>query len=396
MRSDVRLELTSAHVTGSMAALMNAGLVLQKVEYTGPLTVELTIQKRELPRLEQQVQRRGDQIRILSRKGSYWWAQRIWSHPVLLGGILALLLLTVWLPSKVLFVQVEGNQALPTNLILEKASQCGIVFGADRGAVRSEQMKNDLLDLLPQLQWAGINTRGCVAILTVEERSQQEIPQSKGSGHIVARRDGIVTQITAVRGTAVCQVGQAVRAGEVLISGYLDCGGVILDQTAEGEVFGETMREIQIQTAPEQAVRGEMTGSATKFSLILGKNRINFYEDSGILDSTCVKMYEEYYITLPGGFQLPVALVQEQWFYYEMETELVPEDIAAALLCGYAGRYLEEQMIAGQILHRHESVSGYTLDANYICLEMIGQIRYEENTEDYGEIDGKNSQRGAG
>ena len=37
--------------------------------------------------------------------------------------------------------------------------------------IRSEKVKNSLLQRIPQLQWAGINTDGCVAVISVREKT---------------------------------------------------------------------------------------------------------------------------------------------------------------------------------------------------------------------------------
>ena len=80
---------------------------------------------------------------------------------------------------------------------------------------------------------------------------------------------------------------------------------------------------------------------------------------------------------LPGAFRLPVILLVEEWIYYDLtETETVD---AEGVLLDFADRYLASQMIAGQILHRSEAVDGCCREGQYACLEMIGQVRYEES-----------------
>ena len=82
-------------------------------------------------------------------------------------------------------------------------------------------------------------------------------------------------------------------------------------------------------------------------------------------------------MTLPGSFYLPVILLTEEWIYYDLtESETVD---AETVLLDFADRYLASQMIAGQILHRSEAVDGNVLEGEYACLEMIGQVRYEES-----------------
>lgn len=385
MGGEMILELTSADISGALEAITKAGVEIREVFVSGDLSVKMRIHRKDYDIVCQVTERRGETVKQILRLGTYWKFQKLARHWVLLLGILFLLILNTWLPTRVFFLQVAGNVSVPTRLILEKAAQCGITFGADRGTVRSEQMKNSLLDALPQLQWAGVNTYGCVAVITVEERQISDDDILNIPGNIVALRDGIITSLTAERGTAIGKPGQAVRKGEVLISGYTDCGGVILLQGAKGEVFGQTRHQISAKTAEKCFARVSETGTRTSFSLIIGKNRINFYEDSGILDTGCVKMYSEYYMTLPGGLTLPVKLVRETVIQYEWTEQTVEPAQAETILTEQTAAYLESRMIAGQILSEFGTVWGYSRNGDYICREMIGRSVYEEITKDYGE-----------
>lgn len=384
MGGEIILEWTSADIPGALEACTKEGVTILELAPPQGLTVRIRIHREDLIRLQEIAEKRGDSLRQIRRLGAYWKLLRWYRHWVLFHGLAAILLLTVWLPTRVLFLRVEGNVQLPSQMILEKAAECGIAFGADRGAVRSEQVKNALLNAIPQLQWAGINTIGCTAVITVEERADHTDTEVALPGNVVAVCDGVLEEITAVRGTAVKKPGQAVRAGEMLISGYTDCGGLILFSGAQGEAYGRTIRKISARTPEICLQKTEDTGSVTKISLIIGKNRINFYEDSGILDTGCVKMYSENYMTLPGGMVLPIKLVIQTVIPCQWQEAPLDAGTTERVLAEQAVHYLSSQMIAGQILSRKSSVDGYRYHAEYICREMIGKLVHEEIVQHYG------------
>ena len=303
-----------------------------------------------------------------------------------------LLYASLYLPSRVLFVTVEGNETIPAQLILEKAQDCGIRFWAQRREVRSERMKNALLEALPELRWAGINTYGCTAVISVSERAVQTERQTELSvSSILASRDGVITAVTATQGNLLCREGQAVKAGDMLISGYQDCGITIRAVRAEGEVFAQTNRDLQVLSPMDWSVRVGDRGVARKYSLIFGKKRINLWKGSGISDASCVRMYEEYYITLPGGFHLPVRVGVECVMDVCTVDEVYPEDEAVAMLTDFAERYLKQQIVAGRITQSHIQATCdgaiCRLTGNYFCVEMIGTLRHNE----IGEYNGKDS-----
>lgn len=388
----VEVRLISAEPMSALRAVLQAGIEVTDAEQEDDLTLRFGLRRCDYRSLRAIVRKRGERLEVLHRKGLYWALRRLIKRPVLLIGIGFLLFLTVYLPSRVYFVEIEGNVNIPSALIEERAEGCGIGFGAKRRYVRSERMKNALLQAIPELQWAGINTYGCRAVISVRERPALDAkPADKGVCSVVAARDGVIREITVHSGNRLCVPGQAVKKGQVLISGYTDCGICIRATRAEGEVYAQTERSLQTVLPLEYAQKGQITYEEKNYSLIIGKNLINFFKDSGISGTSCDKMYAVNYITLPGGFRLPIGLVTQTVTYYETVSTTMDEVEARRLLSQFSGGYLTGVMTAGQIEAKWESFDCgegvCVLYGRYACVEMIGKIRPEENLQNYGETD---------
>ena len=386
MDGQMQVRLVSADITGVLEKLQQNHILLRDVCANDALSVTFCICRKDWKQVRQICGSRGESVSAKRLPGLYWTVVGLLRRPVLVLGMLALLLLTLWVPGRIFFVQVEGNVSVPANRILEQAQLCGIGFGASRREVRSEQMKNHLLEQLPQLQWAAVNTKGCVAVITVLERQQSPQPEQEHQvSSIVALRDGIIREMTVQRGNALCTVGQAVKAGQVLISGYTDCGISIQASQAKGEIFGETKREMTAVFPLNYAKREMQHSSVKKYSLIIGKKRINFSNNSGILDGSCVKIYEQQSVILPGGFRLPITIVTETWISYTSETKSYAQP--QQVLEPFMERYLLQTMVAGKILSRQEIVTEtpefIRIDGIYSCYEMIGITRVEERMKEY-------------
>ena len=377
----ITLRITSADPTDILTSIHNAGIVMHQVTMPDEMTLLLTVQRQDVKKLYRLLINRGVDIQKEGYKGLYWTIRPVLKRPILMGGLTLLVLLCTFLPTRVLFFKVEGNVTVPTRLILEHASGCGLRFGASRREVRSEKIKNALLEAVPQLQWAGVNTNGCVATISVRERqtsSSQNI--CHGISSIVATRDGIIQELTVTGGSARCKIGQAVKAGQTLVSGYTDCGISIRAERAKGEVYAVTERKISAFLPTDWSYWGENRSVTKKYGLIIGKKRINFYKGSGILDTGCVKMYEEKFLTLPGGLQLPLAIVTEVWITSAPASVSVSVDETE--LSELTRKHLQSTMIAGRILSTKETISQednvLRLEGVYECLEMIGMEQSEE------------------
>lgn len=382
----IQLELTCADPELLLQDIAAAGVEIYGVQKISDLTVHLTISRKGRSTLNRLCEKHGAKKRILRRSGLYWSALAAVRRPLLLLGLALVLGFCLFLPTRILFVNVKGNISIPTRRILYAAQDCGISFGASRRAVRSEKVKNALLSSLPELEWVGVNTAGCVAEISVRERSEPEKPEERYTvSHIIAARDGYLLSMTVTSGNPLCTSGQYVQKGQVLVSGYTDCGIYIQATDSEAEILAQTNRHLEVIAPSQGLLRQAETGRKQKISLLIGKKRINLWNGSGILDSSCGRIYKEKYAALPGGFQLPLALCVEEYIFYSVQPASVP---IRDNLSAFAQQYLTRQMTAGTVLSKEERISTGSgvvcLEGDYICQEMIGRVKQEQIGDNHG------------
>lgn len=374
-----QVELITADLPQVLKLAAKENIEIYELEQPEGICHRLKIRPEDYPGLERICEKTGSAMKLIRRTTRDEMMKGIMERPVLILGILLLAALTWFLPRRVLFFQVEGNEALPARQILEAAEKSGLCFGASARDVRSEKVKNSLLDILPELQWVGVNLRGCVAVIQVREREEPPARQEAGFGHIVAARDGVISQCTAYRGNLLCRPGEAVTQGQLLISGFTDTGLVIRAEQASGEIFAMTNRQLEM-ILPRSIMEKSPEGpEGLQISLRLGKKRINLWKNSGISSTTCDRMYKEYYVTLPGGFRLPGALVVETFQECAVSSGQIPDARAEQFLRKYARDYLLSIMNAGVIqdaaLDFRFSEGEALLAGEYHCMEMIGKMQ---------------------
>lgn len=378
----VKLRAISADLPGLLRQAEKENISIFSWQIVDDLTADFRIRRSQLRLLQKITEKRGENIHLQQRNGIYWTMKRLMRRKTLIIGLALLAALHCFVSTRVLFIRVEGNGNIPVSLILQQAESCGIRFGASRGMVRSEKMKNALLSNMPQLQWAGINTAGCTAVISVRARTfQPATKENEGVTCMVAARDGVILNCTATSGNLLCAPGQEVKAGEKLISGYTDCGLSVRAGRSEGEIFARTMHDVSLMAPAKYTAKDRIAHTEQKYSLIIGKKQINFYKDSGISDGTCDKMYVEKILTLPGGFVLPITFVTETVVYYETQSVCASEERLEEQLTAFAREYLLGHMIAGQIVAENSEMTVDETAQMYYqstCTEMIGRIQKEE------------------
>ena len=376
------VEVTSAQPEQTLNAILQQRIRIREVKQTDPLSFQFFIRRRDQQGLEALLKREGCKMTVIRRQGIYWKGSALLRRPVLLCLLVFLLSVTLYLPTRILFVRVEGNQSLPARQILSAAEVSGIGFGASRKQVRSEKVKNQLLSQLPQLQWAGVNTSGCTAVISVRERTVEEKQKDRAFSNLIATQDGYILSQIILSGTPMFSPGQSVMKGQVLVSGYTDCGICLRADRAEGEIFAQTSRELTALTPAERSVIRGITDKKYKISLLIRKKRINLWKDSRISDTGCGRMYEEYYVSLPGGFRLPIALAVEQYLKYDISAVRPSDEEVLSQLQSFSDSYLLRQTVAGEILQKQQKLlnsSGcFRLESRYTCTEMIGKEQEEQ------------------
>lgn len=389
-----RVRMTSPQPERLLGRL-SGHMQLRDISRPGALTVECKIRGNCCGVCRTITEQTGGTFEILGYYGAPGYWKRAMRLPVLTGFLTCLVLLSMVLPNRILFIRIQGNELVPRQQIRTAAEEAGLRFGASRREIRSEQIKNRLLSALPDLAWVGVNTNGCVATISVEERRPSPPEDTGLPNHMVASSDAVISDFTVTSGNALCRQGQAVRKGEVLISGYLDLGDRTRIEPAQGEVYGLTQREIR-GVLPVDTVRIKANGgSMKKYSFLIGKKRINLHRDGGILYPTCGKMTEVKPLTLPGGWELPVCLVIDRYVTYDMAPVQREQTSAVKVLREYMVEQLRREMIAGEIRGEQTALSQekgrYCLNGRFSCREMIGryseEVLIEGDAKDDGKID---------
>ena len=195
---------------------------------------------------------------------------------------------------------------------------------------------------------------------------------------VIASKTGFVTKLQVLRGAPQVQRGSAVLAGETLISGAVGSkfSGTYLVHSV-GDAEAETYYELLAETPAQTQQKTYTGGKTTRWALIVGKNRYNFYRNSSICSATCDKINSVYNIGIRGLFSLPVSLVRET----EREYALQPQRTDAA----DAVRAMEDALYAallrsigpdGAVLSEHwtsaESNGCYAVCLRARCSEHIG------------------------
>lgn len=282
------------------------------------------------------------------------------------------------LPNFVWCLHVEGNETVPSPQILRELQELGVGFGTWGPSIVPQDLKNQMLNRVPELEWLTVNQSGGLATVVVRERQPAEaIIDRRQVTNLIASQDCILTRIEVYSGQTVCETGQSVRAGQLLVSGYADWEHCIQATRSLGEIYGRTWRRQKAVIPAEWEFQTAAGETHTRYALLLGRRRINFFQNSGIWYPECDKMVTYHQLTLPGGYSFPVTLIAETASEREITTgRLKPREAETILKTGTAAA-ARTDMVAGEIIREDVTVrpgSGiYELTGTYECHEMVAR-----------------------
>lgn len=390
LKRNIRIRTVCADSDGMISQCIENGIELLYLSIIDQITNEFTIKRKDMDAVNGIVEKYGGSFRIVEHNDFIMTAMRLAKRPVLLCSVILFAMMLVWTSGRIFFIRVIGNKQVPTGAILSKLQMYGLEFGTKAANLRNEELKNAILSDFPQLQWFGITTFGSVATIEVVERSLNEnvITEKPSYWGIYASRDGVISKVIVEKGNPLVQIGQKVQKGDLLISGYTDCGILIRTDRPIAEIFAYTLRSFTAYMPKSALIREEIIGRHNCYMIRIGKKVINLCNHSGNYDALCVKMYEEKYCTLPGGFRLPLSVIKVSYQQHKVTSSKSLGDPHLWML-QYLRKFLLSQMLAGEILNEDIVLTDgdhvHILTGNYACQEMIGQVTNEETIENYAE-----------
>ncbi len=374
LRGSVRLEVSGAFPERFLNLCAQKAVAFWAVEWPEDHVLRLTVAWQDRKGLDELAQRAGCTVAEAERKGVPPFLIRFRKRYALLAGLALALAAVCFLSRFVLVVEVEGNETVPTQVILTELRRAGLWPGAYGPGLATREISNEALLRLEDLSWMAVNLHGIRAQVVVREKvAKPEIVDRSQLGDIVAEAPGIVTQMEVWSGDPAVAEGATVLPGDVLIRGsirmdppqYSENPTLWMPVRAMGRVEGRTWRTLTAVIPLEAGVKEYTGDEKSRLSLSVLGQRVNFAQNSGIPFDRYDKISETWNLTLPGGLVLPFTLRREVYRAYEVVSLPVDGKAAQAMLEERLDRELRE--LLGE--------TGQVVSQTYSAVQRSGALR---------------------
>ena len=336
-RGSVLCEIRGAAPLRCLNALGEAGIEAKRAERADEFTLRLTLDERDYSQAAAIAARSQCELARISSRGGALLARRLRRRIALLTAAVVCFALLAAGSLFVWEIDISGCESVTEGEVRRALASAGVAEGSFWPAWDADAVKNHLLLEIPELAWAGVSVSGSRAEVRVRERIERpELASDGAPGSITAAASGIIERMEVYEGAPAVSVGDAVAAGETLVSGEMASAvGDTRYVRARAAVTARTYVELTA-CAPLKYGRLLEADTHSRWSLIIGSGRVNFFRGSSQTPPGCGKIIEEYPLAWEGVFRLPVTLVRETVTEYaaeeaEEDPALLEQRLAEAL-----------------------------------------------------------------
>lgn len=370
----VRVELEGGYPERLLNAMATGNVSMWHVRRRGE-GMRFSCYARDYRRLRSMARHACMRMRLLGKHGLPFLLHRYRRRRVGLAvGLAVYVAVLALLSPRIWAIQVVGNTDTPTASILEVAAQMGVQCGARMNRLEIKRLEIEGLSQLPSLAWITVNPSGSVARVEVtERRPTPHVLDLSEPSDVVALRDGVILSMWVRSGNRVVMNGEAVRAGDLLISGRQETDMGVQLYRSYGEVWAQTRRQITVSVPMSYTLTRSDGKVVFRPTLIFLCWNIPLYSD-GALGEGYIHTQKQHFLQA-GGLTLPLGLTHDYYLHTtatktartRREAERLAEQQLAQqeqALFG-AGRFEE--------LSRQASIQegAYVLSVSYRCEENI-------------------------
>ena len=392
LRGSCTVSVSAIHRTAVMNLCMQMGL-----QYTGFVwcedgSVRFSCATSSARRLLSACHKRDMEVEIITYRGLPQILKRMTERVGLIVGAVLSLVLIVLSGLFVWDVQVSGNVDLTESEVIEELQKCGFGVGSYLPALQVREIENRVLMASERIGWLSINTEGTVARVQIIEHVSGENEGGEGDSsgkrpaNLIATRDGQIEYLELYRGNSVVTPGQAVKAGELLVSGLYDSQtGSFRYTRAAGRVMARTERtiEVEIPLCYEEKVYDEPYLIEVELHFFDFSYKI--FKNSGNSNILCDIIKYNSYLEPLGNNRLPVSVSRTEAHPYHLEQrERTAEE---ALELGYEQLSQELSALSGEVQLLQKEITTEVGETSVIlvctitCIENIAGVQEFEITQ---------------
>ena len=204
--------------------------------------IECSILVKDFRFLRSVIRGKGVKAHILKKRGMPFILNRYRKRSGILVGAVLFFTIIQLMSGYIWIIDVEGNDKISTEKILSACHSVGLDIGIRKDSFYPKLKREELMLRLDGVAWSSLNIEG--SRLTVNVTEIKKSDKGKTYSNLKAASDGIIEKMDITSGTSVVSVGQAVKKGDLLVSGIIETADLTRFVNSRGKVYAKTKEEV--------------------------------------------------------------------------------------------------------------------------------------------------------
>ena len=238
----------------------------------------------------------------------------------LISGFVFGVIIVIMMSGRVWVLKSEGSLIYKESEVLKYAESFGITLGMKQSDINPHKTANKLLYTLKGVDFVSVNTDGALVNIVIKDSViKPEIKEGeKGEvRNVIARSDGVIKYIEASDGMVKVKVNEAVKKGDLLITGLWDTynnwgekTGKSFSAAARGKVIAEVRKVYSYKTELKytEFINGKL--SERKSLYLFGQS---FPLSFPLIENDKYKKELSFSHLYLLGVKMPIGLISEKY-----------------------------------------------------------------------------------
>ena len=340
-------------------------------------SIMLNIGVKEFKTVRKIKQQLGSDIRIklINKCGMPFICKQKFKRLGVIIGIMIFTLINIIMSQFIWLIEVEGISKISKTEIVEACEKLNIKEGCYRRSIDTYNAAQKLALIFEDIAWVSVNIEGCKVTVNVSEAKISEQNENTPS-NIVADIDGVIKKLEIVSGTKIASVNQAVRKGDLLVSGVVEYGEKSYLLRSQGSVIAQTQRSFSKKIDKNYSYTVDTGDTKTRMVFEFFGIKIPLYLQKIYEGSNSVFQQNRFRLF---GNEIPIGTAKREFFITEKYRKKLTSIDAENLTVNSIFQELKE-LNALQVINKNvrvtETNNYFLVEVDLVCLEDI--CKYED------------------
>ena len=328
---------------------------------------------KDYKRLKDIAKKTKSKIKIKNKKGVPFLLHKYRKRKIFLAFFVIMIIGLIVTSNFIWNIEITGNVNINEEEIIQSLNQNGLKIGTNKNKIDTNTIINNVRLQRDDIAWIGINIKGTNAIIEIKESDKApEIIDQDEYCNIVSNKEASITKINVQNGTALVNVGDIVKKGDILVAGYLEGKYTGLRYVhAQADIEAKVWYSKKEKFYLTQEIQVPTGATETKYSLNLNNFKINFYKTLSKFENYDT-INESKKLMLFSNFYLPIEVVKTTNNEFENKQVTYTEEELTEIATNKLEEELQEE-IENKDNIINKQVNIYPNDG-YIEVEVIYEV----------------------